>query len=74
MIPHYTIIDAFINANKDRDDIIGDLCQDVLRDKKFPKGNYLEQLEYLRWIGVIYPEIQDAVMMFYNELENFKSI
>jgi hypothetical protein len=72
MIPHYTIIDAFISSNKDRDDIIGDLCKDAISDIKFPVGDYRGQLEYFRQIGVAYPQLQSAIMMLYNELENFR--
>lgn len=72
MIPAYTIVDAFISVNKDRDDIIGDLCKDAEADPKFPVGVYLEQLEYFRQIGLAYPQLQDAVILFYNELQNFK--
>ena len=71
LLPSVTIIDAFIAMNKDRDDIIGDLCKDALDDPKFPSGKYREQLEYFRQIGVAYPQLQQAILMFYNELENF---
>ena len=73
MIPHYTIIDAFIHVNHERDDVIGDLCKDAKADIKFPVGNYFEQLEYFRQLGMAYPVLQDAVMMFYNELQNFRN-
>lgn len=72
MIPHYTVIDAFINVNKERDDVIGDLCKDAMADINFPVGNYAGQLEYFRQLGMAYPVLQDAVMMFYNELQNFR--
>jgi hypothetical protein len=71
MIPHYTIIDAFISSNQHRDDIIGDLCNDAKDDIKFPVGDYPSQLEYFRQLGLGYPELQDAVIMFYHELEKF---
>lgn len=71
IIPSFTIVDAFIKTHKDRDDIIGDLCKDADADPNFPTGKYLEQLEYFRQLGVAYPQLQDAVMMFYNELQNF---
>lgn len=71
LLPSITIIDAFIAMNKDRDDIIGDLCKDALDDVGFPVGKYAEQLEYFRQIGVAYPQLQQAILMFYNELENF---
>jgi hypothetical protein len=71
MIPHYTIIDAFISSNEHRDDIIGDLCKDAKEDIKFPVGDYPSQLEYFRQIGVAFPQLQDAVIMLYNELEKF---
>jgi len=72
IIPSYTIVDAFIKSNYHRDDIIGDLCKDAQADPNFPVGKYLEQLEYFRQIGMAYPQLQDAVIMFYNELENFR--
>lgn len=72
IIPSFTIVDAFIKTHKDRDDIIGDLCKDADADPNFPVGKYLEQLEYFRQLGVAYPPLQDAVMMFYNELQEFR--
>jgi hypothetical protein len=71
MIPHYTIIDAFIKMNENRDDIIGDLCSDAKADIRFPVGDYPAQLEYFRQLGVAYPQLQDAIIMLYNELEKF---
>jgi|LakMenEpi03Aug12_release.lakeMendotaPanAssembly.Ray.scaffolds.fasta_scaffold07795_22 hypothetical protein len=72
IIPSYTIIDAFIKMNYERDDVIGDLCKDAQADPNFPIGKYLEQLEYFRQLGMAYPQLQDAVLMFYNELQNFR--
>lgn len=73
MIQNYTIVDAFINVNHTRDDVVGDLCKDAMADIKFPVGNYLGQLEYFRQLGMAYPVLQDAVVMFYNELQNFRN-
>jgi hypothetical protein len=74
LLPSVTIIDYFISVNKNRDDIIGDLCKDANDDVNFPVGKYLEQLEYFRQLGIAYPSLQGAVVMFYNELENFKRV
>lgn len=71
LITSYTIVDAFIATNKHREDIIGDLCKDAEADPNFPVGKYPEQLEYFRQIGMAYPQLQDAVILFYNELQNF---
>ena len=71
LLSSVTIIDAFISMNHHRDDIIGDLCKDAMADQGFPSGKYVEQLEYFRQIGVAYPQLQDAIIMFYNELEKF---
>ena len=72
MIINYTIIDAFIKMNHERDDVIGDLCKDAQADINFPVGDYKGQLEYFRQLGMAYPQLQDAVLMFYNELQNFR--
>ena len=72
MIPNYTIIDAFIATNKNRDDIVGDLCKDAMDDKNFPVGDYYAQVQYLKYIEILYPHIKDAVDEFFAELERFK--
>lgn len=65
---YITKLGAFIIDNKDRDDIVGDLCNDLMRDKAFAdftKEN--EQKEYIIMVGHSHTHIQDSIVQLFKE-------
>lgn len=63
-----TELKKFVLANKDRDDIVGDLCSDLLRDKEFIwLRSEEEQVERIKSVGYHHYHVQDAVTEFFKE-------
>lgn len=63
-----TNLKKFVICNKDRGDIIGDLCSDLLRDEDFIwLRNEKEQRRQIITIGKLYPHTQNAIIAFFGE-------
>lgn len=63
-----TNLKKFVIDNKDRDDVVGDLCSDLLRDEEFKwLRDEEEQRQYIIRVGYIHPNIQDAISEFLRE-------
>ena len=63
-----TPLKQFICENQDRDDIVGDLCSDLLRDKEFLElTEESRQRQKIINVGARHPHIQDAVMQLFIE-------
>ena len=58
----------FIANNKDRDDMVGDLCSDLMRDKKFKSLHTEdEKQEFIMIVGNIHEHIQDTIIQLFKE-------
>lgn len=63
-----TPLKQFICENQDRDDIVGDLCSDLLRDKEFLElTEESRQKQKIINVGAKHPQIQDAVTLMFIE-------
>lgn len=63
-----TKLKKFVLSNKDRDDIVGDLCSDLLRDEEFIwLRNEEEQRRRIKSIGYHHYHVQDAITEFFKE-------
>jgi len=65
-------LDNFIKTNSNEDTPVGDLCNDILRDKSYPKNKSdIEKLEYLEsktyQISEIFEEFKTS---FYSHDQN----
>ncbi|GEM_PF-4416905 len=64
-------IKTFVSENKDRDDMVGDLCKDLYGDTDFKnKKNDTERRKYIEWIGEIHPHTKESVTLFFEEYKN----
>lgn len=58
----------FVFDNQERDDIVGDLCQDLLSDEEFLElTEESEQREKIINVGIWHSHIQDAVVQLFRE-------
>lgn len=58
----------FVFNNQDRDDIVGDLCHDLLKDEEFHAlSEESEQREKIIYIGAWHSHTQDAVAQLFQE-------
>lgn len=65
---YITNLKKFISNNKDRDDMVGDLCSDLMRDKEFKSLHTEdEQQEFIMIVGNIHEHIQDAIIQLFKE-------
>lgn len=65
---YITNLKKFIANNKDRDDMVGDLCSDLMRDKEFKSLHTEdEQQEFIMIVGNIHEHIQDAIIQLFKE-------
>ena len=63
-----TKLKYFILQNKDRDDIVGDLCSDLMRDEEFVSlKTEDEQREHLILLGNLHSHIQDSIIQLFEE-------
>lgn len=72
-----SLLRQFVFDNQMRDDVIGDLCSDLLKNKEFlDLTSENEQREKIINIGVNHPYIQDAIVQLFLEYNgeeiNFK--
>lgn len=72
-----SLLRQFVFDNQMRDDVIGDLCSDLLKNKEFlDLTSENEQREKIINIGVNHPYIQDAIAQLFLEYNgeeiNFK--
>lgn len=63
-----TNLKKFVLYNKERDDIVGDLCSELLRDDEFKWLRVEdEQRQHIITMGSFYSHVQDAVIAFFRE-------
>lgn len=63
-----TELKIFIINNQDRDDVLGDLCHDLLRDGEFLElKTEEEQREHIISVGNWHSHIQDSVIQLFKE-------
>lgn len=68
LIDNKTNLKKFIISNKDRDDVVGDLCSDLLRDDEFKwLRNEEEQRQHIIRVGYFHSHIQDVISEFFRE-------
>lgn len=58
----------FVIDNQDRDDLVGDLCKDLMNDNKFSlMKSEKEQRDYILRLPTLHHSITDAVNDFFKE-------
>lgn len=63
-----TNLKKFVIDNKDRGDVVGDLCSDLLSDDEFKwLRSEEEQRQHIIMVGSFLSHIQDAVTVFFRE-------
>ena len=68
MVDNGTSLKKFIMDNKDRDDLVGDICSDLLRDKEFTKlRNDYTRKNYIISVGLQHYAVQDAITLLFQE-------
>lgn len=66
--PMKTLLTLFVEENKDRDDIVGDLCYDLSHDDLFySKKTETEQIAYIKRLPSLHgSHLDDAVKEFFR--------
>lgn len=68
LIDKRTELKKFILANRNRGDMVGDLCYDLLRDDEFvTKRTEKEQRSHILVVGQWHYQIQEAVIQLFKE-------
>lgn len=68
MIDNRTTLKKFIMDNKNRGDLVGDICGDLFRDKEFMiLHSYYEQKNHIISVGWQHPNVQEAVILLFRE-------
>lgn len=73
MVENRTDLKKFIMDNKNRGDLVGDICGDLLRDKEFMilHGDF-EQKNHIISVGWQHPNVQEAVILLFREFSGEK--
>ena len=71
--PMKTLLTLFVEENKDRDDIVGDLCYDLSNDDLFySKKTESEQKAYITYLPLLHGmHLEDAVKEFFRIFKEY---